>query len=271
MQFSKKLLVELFEFPVPQQPPTSYGITHEASAIGKAYWGEIQTSGWYRVNVCAASGASGDGLAGVGGSVAHICWLNRGTKYLMWGASGQVTYYPTPSGTGGHLSNGLDGVLGGGGGTGQGRSGGGGGGAAGNGGMNEYRSGVGGGGAGFIAGINTYQPTKTESWSHAGFSVDTVECMVLCGGGGGGPGNEGYRSGGGGGGAWGNGGGGVAYGGGAGPGGTSFGMGASSAHYANGANGAWCIRDYTTNTFTSGVGVRDSGNDGTSLWRLIVS
>lgn len=259
MQLSKKLLVERFEFPVPGQPPANpvYRLVHSVTTSN--YTGTIEVSGWYRIRVSAINGEPGDTAPGNGGAIEHTCWLNRGSKYLMWGASGQITYYPSPNGHGGHHANGTAGVLGGGGGTGQDRSGGGGGSAAGNGGAGEYRSGFGGGGAGFIAGMNTYQPSKTEGWSHAGFSVDTVECMILCGGGGGGRGNEGHRSGGGGGGAWGNGGNGFTYDGGAGPGGASFGAGASTGKYGPGANGAWAIRDYTTNTFTSGTGAATIG------------
>lgn len=259
MQFSKKLLVEIFPFPVSQRPPTNpvYTLIHRVTTSN--YKGVIEESGWYRIRVAAVNGGSGDTAYGSGGSIEHTCWLNRGTEYLMWGASGQITYYPAPNGHGGRHANGTAGVLGGGGGTGQGRSGGGGGSAAGNGGAGDYRSGIGGGGAGFIAGLNTYQPSKTEEWSHAGLSVDTVECMVLCGGGGGARGNEGNRSGGGGGGAWGNGGSGVAYAGGAGPGGAGFGVGASTGQYGPGANGAWAIRDYTTNTFRWGTGVGTAG------------
>lgn len=262
MQLSKKLLVERFEFPVPGQPPANPLYRLMQVVTTSSYQGVITESGWYRIQVCAINGLvdpNGTNSGGVAGAVEKTVWLNRGTEYLMWGASGQITYYPEPNGNGGRYVNGSAGVLGGGGGTGQGRSGAGGGGAAGNGGAGVYRGGAGGGGAGFIAGLNTYQPSKTEEWSHAGFSVDTVECMILCGGGGGGCGNEGYRSGGGGGGAWGNGGNGVAYGGGAGPGGATFGMGDSSGQYGAGANGAWCIRDYTTNTFTSGTGAATTG------------
>lgn len=257
MQLSKKLLVERFEFPVPGQPPTNPVYTLIQSVTTSNYRGVIAESGWYRIRAAAIDGLvdpNGTTSGGTAGAIEHTCWLNRGTEYLMWGASGQITYYPETSGNGGRDANGSAGVLGGGGGTGQGRSGAGGGGAAGNGGNPVYRGGAGGGGVGFLAGLNTYQPSKTEEWSHAGFSVDTVECMVLCGGGGGGCGNEGYRSGGGGGGAWGNGGNGVAYAGGTGPGSSTFGVGASTGQYGPGANGAWCIRDYTTNTFTSGTG-----------------
>lgn len=205
-------------------------------------------SGWYRVQVRAGAGGA---YAGAPGAIEHYVYLHRGATFLIWGASGSVTYYPDPTG-----GTGEAGALGGGGAiiwTNQP----GGGGAGGNG--TAYG---GGGGAGFIAGINTYQPTTTESWTvdtdtfH--FSVDTVVAMVLCGGGGAGAGEGFLSDAGGGGGAWGDGGDNRNRQGGAGPGGDTFGRGGNSTAGTGGA-GAWCIRDYSTNTFLSGTGTGTSG------------
>lgn len=165
----------------------------------------------------------------------------------------------------------------------------GGGSAMGNGGAsNSSAAPSGGAGSGFICGMDkmgTTLATETESFSDTAFSVDSVIAMVLAGGGG----ANGGSGGGGGGGAWGNGGDGASWTGQAvgsstvwspstipgatGPGGTSFGAGTSgtnrymtktsaagvspptySSTGGDGGNGGWCIRDYSTNTFSSGSG-----------------
>ena len=61
-----------------------------------------------------------------------------------------------------------------------------------------------------------------------------------------------------GGGAWGNGGDGYNVSGGSGPGGNTFGKGGSTgtSYWAGSAAGAWCLRDFTSNTFESGVGIK---------------
>ena len=78
-------------------------------------------------------------------------------------------------------------------------------------------------------------------------------------GGGGKTGDNGEpRTGGAGGGAWGNGGDGYNISGGSGPGGNTFGKGGSTgtSYWAGSAAGAWCLRDFTSNTFESGVGIK---------------
>ena len=123
----------------------------------------------------------------------------------------------------------------------------------------DFLDGSGGGGAGFIAGINGKDLSSTESWTVGDFSVDSVLAMVLAGGGGGKTGDNGEpRTGGAGGGAWGNGGDGYNVSGGSGPGGNTFGKGGSTgtSYWAGSAAGAWCLRDFTSNTFESGVGIK---------------
>ena len=163
----------------------------------------------------------------------------------MWGASRMYTGYPVPSGNASFqnfTAKVESGTLGG----------------AGAHGVSWNESG-GGGGAGFIAGINGKDLSSTESWTVGNFSVDSVLAMVLAGGGGGNVRDNGEpRTGGAGGGAWGNGGDGYNVSGGSGPGGNTFGKGGSTgtSSWAGSAAGAWCLRDFTSNTFESGVGIK---------------
>lgn len=247
MQLIKKLLLRpdfvLAAEPFPNNP------VYEQIDKANAEWHitEVEESGWYRVRVCATSNGS---YSGSPGAIEHNLYLHRGAKYLIWGASGSVTYYPNPTG-----NSHEGGLLGGGGGT-TWSAAPGGGGAGGNGGAQG-----GGAGAGFIAGINTYQPTTTESWSDGPLSVDTVVAMVLCGGGGCGQAASFISDPGGGGGAWGNGGNSRNSQGGSGPGGATFGRGGNGQVIGTnyGGHGAWCVRDYSTNTFTSGTGAGTTG------------
>lgn len=174
---------------------------------------------------------------------------------------------------------------------------GGGGSPTGNGGVNSttYK---GGGGCGFICGVDeigTTLATQTEAFidpNYAGFSVDSVTTMVL-GAGGGGYGSAGC---GGGGGAYGNGGNTLSYAltpqtfsGGTGPGGALFGAGADGTKTSviktsasgvtpatydtiagHGGDGAWCVRDYSTNTFTSGTGQGSPINNGVCLLEKLI-
>jgi len=131
----------------------------------------------------------------------------------------------------------------------------------------------GGAGAGFICGVDfmgAIATTETEAYTNANYSIDNILAMVLAGGGG----SWGSSAGGGGGGAYGDGGNGYDWHASGGTvsancaGGTgsdpTFGRGtdglqgtvdASGTHNGNGGDGGWCIRNYTTNTFSSGTGV----------------
>lgn len=255
--------------------------------------GVFTESGWYRVKIGAADGYCNDDIyssrCGKGGYASAIFFAYKGEKFLLWGCDGVSTGFPWPYGNGptssyaGPSVDPEDGDLGGGGGNGSahtfyntgsgnvmGRGGPGGGGSTGNGGSYSGSGGVlwqGGAGAGFIGGINTVgivPATETESYTHETFSINNVLTMVLAGGGG----SWGSSAGGGGGGAWGNGGDGYVWGtssdfciGGTGS-SAVFGRGADGAQgtYNNGlqngygGDGAWCVRDFTTETYTYGTG-----------------
>lgn len=234
--------------------------------------GTITKKGWYLVKVRAATG-DGQGSTANGGSTGGcisdaIVYLFENSEYLMWGASRMYTGYPVPSGNASFqnfTAKVESGKLGGAGahGVSWNESGGGGGSAGGCGSNIHTDGGSGGGGAGFIAGINGKDLSSTESWTVGNFSVDSVLAMVLAGGGGGNVGDNGEpRTGGAGGGAWGNGGDGYNVSGGSGPGGNTFGKGGSTgtSSWAGSAAGAWCLRDFTSNTFESGVGIKTGSN-----------
>lgn len=282
-------------FPTIATPPESINVNNGVlvAEVGYGYKvGTIQKSGWYFINARASNGSSGYGNSGGAcGSVGDaVVYLYEGSKFLMWGPqvalnsrNARLTGYPIPTGSGSSGGgSGQTGALGGGGATpgNYGEDGGGGGGAGGHGGTEHSDGGYGGGGGGFIAGIDTVLE-YTESFAVGTvFSVRTVECMVLCAGGGGGFGdNNTPRVGGAGGGAWGNGGSitGTGWTGGSGPGGASFGAGESkgNTNYSGGSRGAWAIRDFSTNTFLSGLGAKETTHtglpkvqDGTSSWRV---
>lgn len=299
MMFADKLLQAVNLFPTGITMPTgtfSTQVIKDISYTATSFQGVLTETGWYRVKIGAADGAGANTSYGYGGKIMHTFFAYSGTKYLLWGCDGPSTGYPVPSGNGGYYYNpttqnldGEDGILGGGGGSGSDKTtqglishgGPGGGSATGNGATNTGASGnVSGAGCGFICGldeIGTTLTTQTESFvdpNYAGFSVDSVIAMVLAGGGG----SYGV-GGGGGGGAYGNGGHGVKWNsvglviteltnGGTGPGGTTFGVGAdgtyaSSGNAGEGGNGAWCVRDYSTSTFTSGTGQQSPISAGT--------
>lgn len=291
MIFADKLIMGTKMFPTGLTPPSSYSLQTLVTLSNTASYqtGTLASSGWYRVQIGAADGVptsgSGTMIPGYGGYASQIFYAFSGTKYIIWGCNGPTTGYPWPAGNGNTDDYGL---LGGGGGRSSWTtttSGGhfnpqtgtivgqttivtsgsnGGGSATGNGGVNGtgetsvYYGTGGGGGAGFVCGVDwpgVNASPETEAFSDHTFSVDNVTTMVLAGGG---AGCEGHS--GGGGGAYGNGGAAAqprtGYGPGTGPGGTTIGKGAdgSSVNGGNGADGAWCIRDYSTNTFTSGTG-----------------
>lgn len=251
-----------YVFPTVYSRPTSVSSeTLVDSVSGNTYkTGTINTAGWYKITTRGETGggqwSSAAGGATGGCVISDYVYLYSGSKYLIWGATNRYTGYPTPST-----------VLGGNGGQVTWTEAGGGGGGAGNhGGHVHSDGGWGGGGTGCIIGIDKTKSdgtTLTESWNHAGFSVQSVECMILAGGGGGNSGDNGEpRPGGAGGGAWGNGGNNSYANGSSGPGGTSFGCGASNPGYWAGPGaGAWCVRDYSTSTWSSGTGVK-SGSSG---------
>lgn len=268
--FPKKLLFGTSGYPVNINPPSSFTTQTVVDLSDQATYatGTIPSTGWYRAKI----GAS-DGEANTGGYAEQIFYAYNGSKYLIWGCNGTSTGYPWPSGSGGDSSYG---ILGGGGanslsGThrvGQttvtyvgGR---GGGSATGNG--QTSSKGNSGSGCGIICGIDEMDPnivTQTEGFTDHTFSVDTVIAMVLAAGGGG-HGDHPYETspggGGGGGGAYGDGGRGYSSSSsnqpGTGPGGQDFGKGGNGTNGAvyNAGLGAWAIRDYSTNTFTSGTG-----------------
>lgn len=281
MQLSRKLLIKKFNFPVQEQPPTSFTNLQLITdcPAGTHVLGTVPSDGWYVVRAWGGHGGQAHGGPGnEGGCKEHLCYLYSASKFLLWSANGRWTGYPNPTGHGGQggardpgicpgRTGNTDGPLGGGGAGGgtwdvwDQESGGGGGSASGNGGnkgsWDSGSTGPGGGGSGFIAGLDamTASSQETEVWNLDGLTFDTLECMVLCGGGGGGCGdNGGGRSGGAGGGAWGNGGNcGGCNPGAIGPGGGSFGVGGNGVNFGAGA-GAWCVRDYTRNIFTWGRG-----------------
>lgn len=267
-------------FPTEKAFPSSYTETLYAKAEGQTYQtGTINSNGWYRIATRAETGdgqwSSARGGA-TGGCISDaFVWLWKDSKYIIWGANRRWTGYPTPTGNS-HgnpwTQTAESGVLGGCGTNGCNwtEAGGGGGGAGGHGMTRHNDAGAGGGGTGCIIGINNKEGCLTESWNHAGFSVTSLECMVLAGGGGSNSGDNGEpRPGGRGGGAWGNGGrnpagwGGNA---GSGPGGTwGQGENGSSAWWAGPSRGAWCFRDYTrshdnTPNWQCGVGIKSGSS-----------
>ena len=291
MIFADKLLMGVEMFPTGLTPPTSYTTQTIVDLSNTANYsqGTFAESGWYRVKIGAADGQpledSASIIPGKGGYASQIFYAFNGTKFLIWGCNGTATGYPWPQGNG----NSSDyGILGGGGAgawfstytTGghidphTGRivgsttivtSGGyGGGSPTGNGGTRQsgesttYFGTEGGAGAGFICGLDitgTTLVTETESFSDHTFSVNSVIAMVLAGGGGGCTGHAGA-----GGGAYGNGG--TTdndynnRGPGTGPGDESFGRGGNTpGSGGHGGDGAWCVRDYSTGTFSFGTGI----------------
>lgn len=266
----------------------------DITGVATSRTGTIDENGWYRVRVGAADseGTYHGGGSGVAGYAEKIFYAYTGSKYLIWSSSGLNTGYPWPKGNGGvagsyplggggkryvgfnYSDAGTKGYF---------ESGGGGGSPTGNGGPGVDKSGHdehgasggadGGGGAGFICGIDAGE-VLSESFADGTFSVDSVITMVLAGGAGGQASDEGsYRSGGGGGGAWGNGGecytrgswwdpsqwqhsAGTyiqSYNGGTGPGGSQ-GQGGYGNRYGPSGDGAWAIRDFSTDTFSYGLG-----------------
>lgn len=265
----------LYDFPTKAPYPEVLADLEIVDSVsGQNYKiGVIQDDGWYRIATRAETG-SGQWCSYRGGASGGcisdaIVWLYAGSKYIIWGANERWTGYISPSGNSSspvwksNADTGM-GVLGGGGACGNysGESGGGGGGAGGHGTLRHTDAGYGGGGTGCIVGIDHDGPTLTQAWNHGGFSVTSVECMVLAGGGGSPAGdNHEPRTGGAGGGAWGRGGH-ASYNNtcGQGPGGD-WGRGEDSGggYWAGPTRGAWCVRDYSRNRFEYGYGVK-SGN-----------
>lgn len=266
-----------YVFPYPEDFPGTVSETVLDSVSGQNYKiGIIPEDGWYRIATRAESGSGqwSSGRNATGGCVSDaIVYLYKGSKYIIWGASGRMTGYIAPSGnaTSPHWKSNADatGVLGGAGASGgySGESGSGGGGAGGHGTWRHDDAGYGGGGTGCIVGLEHNGNTLTEEWNHGGFGVKSVEAMVLAGGGGSNAGdNDEPRTGGSGGGAWGNGGTSQyngAYG--VGPGGETFGKGESNngwGYWAGPARGAWAVRDYTKGRFDCGVGIKADNSCG---------
>lgn len=265
----------LYDFPTKAPYPEVLADLEIVDSVsGQNYKiGVIQDDGWYRIATRAETGSGqwcGYRGGASGGCISDaIVWLYAGSKYIIWGANERWTGYISPSGNSSSpvwksdADTGM-GVLGGGGACGNysGESGGGGGGAGGHGTLRHTDAGYGGGGTGCIVGIDHDGPTLTQAWNHGGFSVTSVECMVLAGGGGSPAGdNHEPRTGGAGGGAWGRGGH-ASYNNtcGQGPGGD-WGRGEDSGggYWAGPTRGAWCVRDYSRNRFEYGYGVK-SGN-----------
>lgn len=249
-------------FPVVYNEPLESEEVVFDSVSGQNYKiGIIPEDGWYRIATRAETGVGGTG-GGSGGCVSDaLVFLYKDSKYIIWGASGRLTGYIQPSGKSSAAqgdTSAENGVLGGNGGTsrysmlGRAYYGPGGGGAAGHGNYIKPTD-FGGGGTGCIVGLEHDGQTLTEEWSHGGFGVKSVECMVLAGGGGA---CDTKGAGGGGGGAWGNGGssdvGGSGFG--SGPGGNSFGR--AESFTVVGGRGAWAVRDYSNPRFDWGVGVK---------------
>ena len=277
-----------YVFPYPEDFPGTVSETVLDSVSGQNYKiGIIPEDGWYRIATRAESGSGqwSSGRNATGGCVSDaIVYLYKGSKYIIWGASGRMTGYIAPSGnaTSPLWKSNADatGVLGGCGASGgySGESGGGGGGAGGHGTWRHSDAGYGGGGTGCIVGLEHDGNTLTEEWNHGGFGVKSVEAMVLAGGGGSNAGdNDEPRTGGSGGGAWGNGGTSQyngAYG--VGPGGETFGKGESNngwGYWAGPARGAWAVRDYTKGRFDCGVGIKADNSCGigeTYIYRIQV-
>lgn len=270
------LVHQAASFPVDKTLPTGANEVLVAQANGNTntiY--EVPESGFYKVSVSGSGGtvAYKNTTVTYAGGCTKTVYLFKGTKCLLWGASGGNTGYPVPTSE-----------LGGRGVTGwSGESGGGGGGAATNADYRPDDGGYGGAGAGFLAGlpvvtsdVETHTESAwrkpvstTDSWTVGNYSVRSLYCRILCGGSGGNSSDNGsYRSGGSGGGAWGDSGtnvqNGNAYN--EGPGGV-WGKGGNSSRYSAGGWGAWCIMDFSRDQWDWGQG-GGVGNGGTGYCRL---
>ena len=273
--------------------PSSYTETQVARVDGAnntIY--TVPLDGYYRVQVSGGGGGTAYNNANTShaGGTNKIVYLYKGTKCLLWsgggGGAGSVsgsdrgyTGYPSPgtSSLGGTGASGYN----------TDESGGGGGGAASHGEYCVYESGHGGAGSGFLAGLPAnvdvpnvthketawdYSISSQRDWSVGSFSVGNLYCYILCGGSGGNcSDNGGHRAGGGGGGAFGSGGdthyqlSGVA-----GP-GKTWGKGNDGARYSAGADGAWCIMDFSRNQWTWGTGSgASSGQNGYCILKRII-
>lgn len=281
MDFSKKLLMSTYRFPVVGEPPTFYNADRVATApTGSYILYVVEEDGWYRVTVCGAGGGGGAfGTAGgAGGKTVQSVYLYQGQTCLLWaGVVGTGTAYP------GESTN----ELGGRGGYGHDESGAGGGapGTSGTG-SPHWEGGLPGQGSGFLAGFsqttvenfNITAGNMVRNTNHhldAGvFDFQSITAYVLGAGGGGGCSDSGdNRSGGGGGGAFGDGGG--AYwvqeypt---SGPAGSAWGVGQAGGRYGGGGNGAWAVVDFSRNTSSWGQGGGSSGAAGYAYLDKLVS
>lgn len=277
MQLSKKLLVSGYRFPTLMVAPTNYTTEQVAfveNAASTTY--SVPADGFYLVEVRGAGGGSHSQAGGGGGYREQLVYLYQGQKCVLWGANAPAGYntgfnsYTGYPGTQGNLFGGRGAT----GYTGD-ESGGAGGGAAENAGTARgYEGGWGGGGSGFIAGFDDIAVAE-HSLTAGSMTVSinrqlaltpltfvSITTYVMAGGAGGGCGTDGgNRAGGGGGGAFGNGG--NTYGGSgeAGPAGT-WGKGGDSGRYGSGANGAWAVIDFSTNTVLSGLGGGGTSTNG---------
>lgn len=262
MNFSKKILMNTYLFPVGSTAPTSY-TTQRLVTVSAGNYSvyTVPEDGWYKVEVVAAGGNNGfnAGGGGIGGARTQVVFLYQGQKCLLWaGAIGVGCAYPgtQTSELGGRGACGID------------ESGAGAGGPA----ISptsapHWEGGAGGQGSGFLAGfthqsVENYSITAGSLTRALNYHLDTtavdflaISVYVLTGGGGGGPSdNGGWRAGGGGGGAFGNGGnttqGTNST---SGPAGT-WGKGADSTTFADGGRGAWAVMDFSTNTTAWGNG-----------------
>ena len=278
------------QIPTKKPIPSSYTEVQVARTDGANYTiYTVPEDGFYRVQVSAGAGGTAYGNANLSyaGGTNQIVYLYKGTKCLLWSGTGGgngntdgsaegVTGYPAPTNDLG--ATGPDRQAG--------ESGGAGGGAANHGLYGTYAGGHGGAGSGFLAGLPStttvpYITHKESAWDYAidtnrdwtagSYSVSNLYCYILCGGSGGNSSDNGdTRSGGAGGGAFGNSG--MAYDWQAihGPGGT-WGQGENGLRYGKGANGAWCIMDFSRNQWNWGTaGGVSSGNNGYCILTRLV-
>lgn len=271
------LVHQAVSFPVDETVPTGANEVLVAQANGNtSVVYEVPESGFYKVSISASAGTGAykNGTVTYAGGCTKTVYLFKGSKCLLWGASGTNTGYPGEKNT---YVLGATGI----GNTG-GESGGGGGGPTCNAAPRGDDGGYGGAGAGFLAGLpvavagpKTHNESAwrksvstDESWTAGSYSVRSLYCRILCGGSGGNCSDNGsWRSGGSGGGAWGDSGTNTfinsAN---EGPGGT-WGKGGNSARYSAGGWGAWCIMDFSRNQWEWGQG-GGVGSGGAGYCRL---
>lgn len=288
MQFARKLLIAGYRYPTIMIPPTSYTTTQVAYTSG-ATWTkyDVPADGWYKIEVQAGGGGKGsDGpSASGGGKATKLIYLYQGMTCVLWsgdgppskGYPGACGYPGTPTTEfGGRGDVGSSGECGGSGGGPAVQ------GVAGN--TNHFTGGSG-GGSGFLAGF-TDKTMPDQSVTLGSMTLDinrnfqvgsvvTYTCIptyVMCGGGGGSANDNGsHRASGGGGGAFGSGGSTFepAGHGQSGPAG-SWGKGENGVRYGGGTRGAWAIVDFSTNTFTWGLGGGTTSGTGYCRLSLVI-